>query len=104
MVKILTASENKYIKLVYNMMLSDLESFPKRVNWVSLVHHLLMSLGFYQVWLNQGVGNISICISVFKQRFAYIFIKNWQERLGSSSRASLFFFKILLPYFTSNHI
>ena len=56
--KNLTAPENKYIKLVYNMMLSDLELFPNKVNWVSLVRHLLMSLGFYQVWLNQGVGNI----------------------------------------------
>ena len=44
--KILTAPENKYIKLVYNMMLSDLELFPNKVNWVSLVRHLLMSLGF----------------------------------------------------------
>ena len=42
------------------MMLSDLELFPNKVNWVSLVRHLLMSLGFYQVWLNQGVGNIII--------------------------------------------
>ena len=91
--KILTAPENKYIKLVYNMMLSDLELFPNKVNLVSLVRHL-MSLGFYQVWLNQGVGNISIFISVFKQRLTDIFIQNWQERLGSSSRARFNFFAI----------
>ena len=70
------------------MILSDLELFPNRVNWVSLVRHLLISLGFYQVWLNQGVGNINIFILVFKQRLTDIFIQNWQERLESSSRAS----------------
>ena len=75
---------------MYNMMLSDLELFLNKVNWVSLVRHLLMSLGFYQVWLNQGVGNISIFISVFKQRLTDIFIQNWQERLGRSSRARFY--------------
>ena len=38
--KILFAQENKYIKLVYNIMLSDLEILPGKVNWASLVRHL----------------------------------------------------------------
>ena len=39
----------------------------------------VMSLGFYQVWLNQGVGNISIFISVFKQRLPDISYKTGKK-------------------------
>ena len=49
--------EKRYIKIVYKLMLRDLERLPNTVNWASLVRHLLMSLVFYNVWLGQGVGN-----------------------------------------------
>ena len=55
--KINLAVENKYIKIVYNLMLRNLERLPNKVNWASLVKHLLMTLGFYNVWLGQGLGN-----------------------------------------------
>ena len=57
--KILATDENKYIKMVYRykLMLSDLDRSPNKVNWASLVRNLLMSLGFNNVWLDQGVGN-----------------------------------------------
>lgn len=35
-------------------MLNDLEELPNKTNWASLVRNLLMSLGFYEVWLSQG--------------------------------------------------
>ena len=55
--KILDVKRTKYIKIVYNMMLHDMDQAANSVNWASLVRHLLLSLGFYEVWLNQGVGN-----------------------------------------------
>ena len=55
--KILLSDENKYTKIVYKLMLRDLERLHNKVNWASLVKHLLMALGFYNVWLGQGVGN-----------------------------------------------
>ncbi|MCG8093252.1 MAG: hypothetical protein JAZ17_06420 [Candidatus Thiodiazotropha endolucinida] len=85
--KILASDSKKYIKLVYNMMLRDMESRPNTVNWASLVRHLLMSVGFYEVWLQQGVGNYTAFISLFKQRITDIFIQNWHARLDDSSRA-----------------
>ena len=42
--KILTTPENKYIKLIYNLMLNDLEELPNKANWASIVRQLLMSL------------------------------------------------------------
>ena len=66
-----------------------------------------MSLSVFEIWLNQGVGNIDIFISVFKQRLTDIFIQNWQERLGISTRAH--FYKSfaqfqLQPYLEKNNV
>ena len=85
--KILAAQESKYIKLIYNLMLQDIELEPDKINWASLVRHLLMSLGYYNVWLNQGVGNKNVFISLFKQRLTDTFIRNCQPRLNNSTRA-----------------
>ena len=49
-------------------MLRDIESLPRKVNWASLVRHLLMTLGFYDVWLGQGVGSYDGFMSILKQR------------------------------------
>ena len=68
-------------------MLEDLELNPNKTNWASLLRHLLFSMGFNEVWIQQGVGNINNFISVFKQRLTDNFIQNWQSRLAESSRA-----------------
>ena len=85
--KILEAHETKYVKIVYNTMLQDLETFPNKVNWASLLRDLLRSSGFYEVWLQQGVGNQNAFVSLFKQRVTDNFIQNWHSRLENSSRA-----------------
>ena len=71
-------------------MLTDLELFPNKVSWASLLQNLLMTLGFYEVWLNQGVGNSDIILSLAKQRLTDTFIQGWQERLANSSRAKFY--------------
>ena len=85
--KILNSHETKYIKLVYKLMLSDIEAHPNVTNWASLVRDILLSLGFYEVWLQQGVGNSSKFISLFKQRLNDNFIQNWNARIDNSTRA-----------------
>ena len=65
--KVIMTPENKYVRLVYKVMLNDIEEMPDKTNWASLVKHLLMSLGFYEVWLAQGVANIGLFLSVFKK-------------------------------------
>ena len=85
--KILMSNDNKYINLVYRMMLNDLESRQNTTNWASLVKHLLLSLGFHEVWLAQGVGNYNAFMTIFKQRLTDTFIQNWHSRLHSSTRA-----------------
>ena len=88
--KILSAQGNKYIKMVYNMMLKGCEDLPNIVNWVSLLRHLLMSLGFYEAWLNQGVGYYNRFILALKRRLTDTFIQNWRARLEDSSRENLY--------------
>ena len=71
---ILLSEDVKYIKLVYNMMFEDLELNPKKTNWASLLRHLLFSMGFNEVWIQQRVGNINNFNSVLKQRLTDNFI------------------------------
>ena len=78
----------KYIKIIHKEMLNDFDMVPNTVNWVSLVCHLLLSLGFYEVWMHQGVGSIKSFISLFKQRLTDTFIQNWRARLEEPSRAN----------------
>ena len=40
--KILSAQENNYVKMVYKLMLNDLDRLPNKANWASLVRNLLM--------------------------------------------------------------
>ena len=72
--KILLSDDRKYIKIIYKEMLNDFDIVPNTVNWVSLVRHLLLSLGFYEVWMQQGVGNIKSFISLLKQSLTDTFI------------------------------
>ena len=88
--KILTAEDCKYIKLIYQLMLNDIEAIPNKVNWASLLRNMLSELGFYEVWAQQGVGNYDVFISHFKQRLTDTFIQNWRARLEQSSRASFY--------------
>ena len=74
--KVLKMSDVKYVKIVYNMMLSDFESTPNKINWASLVKHLLASLGFNYVWLQQEIGNDKYFLEVVKQRLTDNFIQN----------------------------
>ena len=49
-------------------MLSDIDDSVRIVNWAFLVRMLLCNLGFYEAWLNQGVGDENIFLKFAKQR------------------------------------
>ena len=85
--KIICCDGTKYIKQVYEMMLNDLVQQPQKQNWASCVRDLLSRLGFMNVWDAQGVGDIEIFLSIFKQRVTDSFIQNWHARLNDSTRA-----------------
>lgn len=88
------------------MMLNDLELHPNKSNWASSVKYLLESLGFNDVWYSQGVGNVNLFLTIFKQRLKDVFIQNWNSRILGSTRArtySLFHnfsYKLYLDHLT----
>ena len=51
---------------------------------------MLSELDFYNVWVQQGVGNFDVFISCFKQHLTDTFIQNWRARLEQSSRANFY--------------
>lgn len=85
--KIIYSDDNKYIKYIYKMMLNDIVLFPNKINWAKLVRNLLSTLGFNDVWLQQGVGNTELFLIELKQRLNDNFIQNWNSRLENSTRA-----------------
>ena len=82
--KMCNANRNKYIWHVYNVLLSDINQHPNWVNWVSLVRDLLSRLGFYYVWIQQGVGNPNAFTSEVRQRLTDNFVQNWNSCLLDS--------------------
>ena len=73
--KILNCNENKYIKYIYKKMLADLEDYPNKINLEYLVKDLLSRIGFYDVWLTQGAGNLRLFLSLFRQRLTDKFVQ-----------------------------
>ena len=76
-----------YITYIYNTMLADIEEKNRKINWALLVKRLLSNLGFYEVWLQQNVGDVKVFLSVVKERLQDNFIQNWNTELNESSRA-----------------
>ena len=88
--KVVRCKNVKYIKIVYNMMFRDLELHPEHNSWAKSVKVLLENLGFYYVWLNQGVENVNMFLKLFKERLYDNFKQNWTAELEFSSRARTF--------------
>ena len=88
--KILESEQRMYIKYAYKMLVTDLENRPNSINWVSKVTELLSTLGFHEVWLNQGVGNKNNFLAEFKIRLNDNFVQNWNSRITESSRATFY--------------
>ena len=82
--------ERKYIKVIYNSMLIDLQNNPEVMNWARRVKILLDTMGFSEVWLNQGVANNEYFLQIFKVRSKDCFIQIWNEELRESTRASTY--------------
>ena len=51
---------------------------------------MLPSLGFFDVWVNQGVGNWRVLLNVFKQRLNDNFMQDWNSRIVESSIANFY--------------
>ena len=73
---ILQSDDVKYIKIVYNMLVHDLEMYPENNSWVKSVKYILNTPGFGEAWFFQGVRDINCFISIVKQRISDIYVQN----------------------------
>ena len=48
---------------------------------------LLQSIDLYEAWVNQGVGNVNVVISLVKQRVFDMFVQNWNTDINDSTHA-----------------
>ena len=54
--------------------------------WVSEIRHMLCSTGFGIVWLQQGVGNVKLFLTQFRQRLVDVFVQDWSGTLRDHTR------------------
>ena len=85
--KVVNLEPHKFVRLMYDTMLRDIEINERKVNWAFLVRQLLCNLGFREVWMQQNVGNCNAFLAMFRQRVRDIFVQNWISELDNSSRA-----------------
>ena len=72
------------------MLIIDMEEHPNKPNWCSLTKDLLCSLGLYDAWFYQEIGNVKLFLCLVKQRLKDNFIQDWHSRLDMSSRARFY--------------
>ena len=90
-------------KIIYNTIFNDLDDLPNKTNWASRVRDLLMSLGFYEVWIFQGVEHNNNFLLQMKQRLIeqQMFIKRLllsNFNLTQQHLMSLNIFRLLADY------
>ena len=62
-------------------MCRDLAMKPNSTSWAKSVIQVLQSIGFNNVWMNQGVGNVNLFIRILNERLNDNFIQNWNSEL-----------------------
>ena len=86
--KIVTGCKPMYVSQLYQASLSWLDNTASQ-NWARQIKQLLCSVGFGDVWYNQGVANPSI-FKAFRDRILDIYEQNWNASLQNSPRARFF--------------
>ena len=87
-VKILTMSDHRYVYKVYHTLKLDYED--GKTNWVLCVKQLLYSCGLGEAWVSQYVGSDKVFMSLFKRRVFDMYQQDWNSRLSSTSRGTLY--------------
>ena len=82
--------EGRLPKQAYLMLFSQ-DQNRKRC-WATEIREMLSSTGFYFVWLNQGVPDVSGFLKQFRQRLVDIFIQEWTGTIRDRERYSLYNF------------
>ena len=73
-------------------------------NWVSHVKEILFRFGFGFVWLNQGVVNIRLFLTVFENRLKDNYLQIIENNINPSENMSFYFSITDLTYQSQYYI
>ena len=59
------------------MLKNDMEVYPDKPNWCTLLKDLLCTLGMYDAWYFQDIVNIEYILYIVKQRLCDQFVQNY---------------------------
>ena len=86
---IVHGNKSYYVSYLYQHSVADAR-FDVKTSWASSVKSLLLSIGFGDVWYNQGLGDIAAFVNLLKQRLFDMYRQNVMMNLGESSRARFY--------------
>jgi len=86
--KVTQMAPHRLPKQAYSMLFS-LDANGKR-NWVTNIKELLQSLGFDNVWRDQGVLNIGNFLTMFRERLIDNFVQEWSLTIRNRDRYLLY--------------
>ena len=78
--KLLEADPDTAIHCAYQTLYQLAES--NKDCWALRLRQLLFSIGFGEVWFNQGVGNVNYFMSEFKQRIIHMENSEWKDHVN----------------------
>ena len=81
-------SNNRLANAAYRLQITWVER-NKRC-WLSDLRNILSVHGFYDVWLNKGVGNKKLFLCLLKQRINDISLQNWHSEVSDMNRLNLY--------------
>ena len=87
--KLTTVKKDTLMYKVYKFMYGATEN-NTAVNWATSVKHLLGNLGFYDVWLQQGVGDVNKFMMICKQRLNDQYLQEWNNIVDNSGDGTLY--------------
>jgi len=93
--KILSLNENNPVKIVYKLLLKDIEENVNRTNWASLLKSMLEKCGFGDAWLHQCTLNEDRLLSQFSQRVQDMYLQQRHDTIHNVSDNRLY--KYLSP-------
>jgi len=86
--KLTQMNEGRYARSCYlKQMQQDLNG---RCNWVTHVRELLQKYGFGDVWVAQGVNDVSCFIHMLKQRLVDCYCQEWCNEIRDMSKLSIY--------------
>ena len=92
--KITSSEDLKSCKIIYEVLKTDAVLYPHKVSWVTLLQHLLSPLGFYAVWLAQGVGKV-ILLFMFSNNACVITMYRTENQEMKNHHVALFLNQLL---------